>query len=486
MLRSYFSAPFPKAQGFSAYRMPGMLVHLPVIAIFAVIGFWLCVQEPWLLPLLLVYLIIGLYIGRDLAILAHYNPLITIGVLVGAFFLIGAVPGWPRPGPIISAAVTAALALLFAWYVKWRMSDQTEPEPRLHALIRRQDLKAIGAALEGGADPNALHIAAGLPDAAATAIIELLIKAGADVNALADGRAPLRIAAEKGNPALARLLLKRGADPSRPSESGWTPLHSAVAAGEREMMELLLAAGADINARSRGNHSILGEAVRAERLELIPWLLEKGAKPSDSFAMSMLASSRDPRAIESMRRLIDGGARVSDELLVPAATPEMIRFLAAQGARAERLPPDKNPAFVQGDVHNRPERLRALRELGCDLAAADRAGRTVLHSVCNVESAPTLGAMLPVLLPAGLDVNATDEDGETAIYWLVRSVLPYVTGRNIVGLKETLPVETALGWVGLLLDAGANPRIATKAGEDAIALAKRLRAPKAIRKRLER
>jgi ankyrin repeat protein len=456
---SYFSSPFPKAEGFSAYRMPGMLVHLPVIVVFAVIGFWLCVREPWLLPLLLVYAIVGLYVGRDLAILAHYNPLITIVVLVGAFFLVGAVPDWPRPAPSASIAVTAALALLFAWYVKWRMRGETEHEPRLHALVRRQDLKAIAAALESGANPN---------------------------EPAHDDSTPLRLAVEKGNAAIARLLLDRGADARRPGRRGWTPLHAAVHSGDREMMELLLAAGADINA-GRASHSILGEAARAERFDLIPWLLEKGAKAdAETFAMTALAGSRQPRAIETLQRLIQAGARVSDELLMPAATPEMIRFLAAQGARAERLPPDKNPVFVQGDVRNRPERLRALRELGCDLAAADGAGRTVLHYVCNVESAPMLGATLAVLLPAGLDVNATDEDGETAIYWLVKGVLPYVTGRNIVGLKERLPVETAIGWVGLLLDAGADPRVATKAGEDAIALAKRLGAPRAFRKRLER
>src|SRR5260370_42535670 len=74
----YFRAPFPSTQGFSAYRMPGVAVHGPLILSSAVVGFFLCWPHPLLRPLLIFWILAGLYLGRDIAILCHYNPLLTL------------------------------------------------------------------------------------------------------------------------------------------------------------------------------------------------------------------------------------------------------------------------------------------------------------------------------------------------------------------------------------------------------------------------
>jgi ankyrin repeat protein len=397
--------------------------------------------------------------------------------------------------------VTVAVALLFGWYVNWRTGLESEDTPALHWIIRSKNIKAISRALEAGADPNEkdrligrecapLHVAVELSEKAeparVMAAVELLLKHGADINAVSDEGTALQLAVEQGQDAIARGLLALGADPRRGNKHGKTPLHAAVRRGDREMIEALLAAGADINAQHR-DRSVLGEAAWAGHLALIPWLLDKGVKAAlDSYPLQVLASSNDPGALNTMQRLIDLGAPVTDDLLMRAATPEMIRFVAARGARMDRLPPDKNPARVEGDAHNLAERLRALRELGCNLSTADSYGATLLHDVArNVQRMPMLPEVLAEALQAGLDINAADNDGKTALYLMVERLLPYVTGRNIVGLKEKLPVRAAIELVAPLLNAGANPRIATKNGEDAIALAKRLKAPKGFLARLE-
>jgi cytohesin len=498
----YFHSPFPKAEGFSAYRMPGLLVHVPVVLIFASLGAWLCANRPPLYPFFLLYAVLGVYLGRDIAILAHYNGLITIAVLVVAFFLVGALPTWPQWSSVASTAVTAIVAALFGWYVNWRAGMESKDTPALHWLIRSKNRKAIGRALEAGADPNEkdtllgwefapLHVAVALPDkvdpAHVVAIIELLVRAGADLNALSYHHGtPLQLAVEEGKFAIVRALLGLGADPCRSGENDRTPLHAAVQRGERDIIEALLAAGADINAIGRGRN-VLGEAAQSGHLELIPWLLDKGAKAEgETFAMTMLASSTDPRAVQLMQRVIDAGAQVADELLACAATPEMIRLLAAHGARIDRIPALKNPVFARGDAQTLAQRLRALRKLGADLTATDQRRQTVLHRMAlDIKTAAELPAVLAEVLPAGLDINATDDEGKTAIYLLVEGVLPYVTGRGIAGLKKKLPVEAAITLLAPLLEAGADPRIATLKGEDAPALAKRLKAPKALRARLE-
>jgi len=75
---SYFRSPFPSTKGFSAYRMPGAAVHGPLIFAFAFVGFFLCWPHPMLRPLLIVWILAGLYLGRDIAILCHYNALLTL------------------------------------------------------------------------------------------------------------------------------------------------------------------------------------------------------------------------------------------------------------------------------------------------------------------------------------------------------------------------------------------------------------------------
>jgi hypothetical protein len=77
-LLSYFRSPFPSTAGFSAYRTPGVAVHGPLILSSAMLGFFLCWPHPMLRPLLIVWVLAGLYLGRDIAILCHYNPLLTL------------------------------------------------------------------------------------------------------------------------------------------------------------------------------------------------------------------------------------------------------------------------------------------------------------------------------------------------------------------------------------------------------------------------
>jgi hypothetical protein len=68
---------------------------------------------------------------------------------------------------------------------------------------------------------------------------------------------------------------------------------------------------------------------------------------------------------------------------------------------------------------------------------------------------------------------------------MVRTLLPYVIGRNIVGLKEKLPVKDALQPLDALLEAGADPRLPGKDGNDAVAIARQLKAPRPFLDRLE-
>src|SRR5438477_2317850 len=114
---SYFRSPFPSTAGFSAYRMPGMAVHGPFIISFAFLGFCLCWPHAMLRPLLIVWLLAGVYLGRDITILCHYNALLTL-ISWSAFGVIlfnsRAIAGFGVSHVVLAGLLSAAVGAILA------------------------------------------------------------------------------------------------------------------------------------------------------------------------------------------------------------------------------------------------------------------------------------------------------------------------------------------------------------------------------------
>jgi hypothetical protein len=117
---NYFRSPFPSRQGFSAYRFPGPAAHLPLFFIFALTGFLLC--GPGLL--LLIWLIAGLYIGRDVAVFSHYAPVLLLVIwaaMLGLSWGSRAVARFGRNHPE-TCLLLSAIVFLVQVGVAWRMT----------------------------------------------------------------------------------------------------------------------------------------------------------------------------------------------------------------------------------------------------------------------------------------------------------------------------------------------------------------------------
>ena len=85
------------------------------------------------------------------------------------------------------------------------------------------------------------------------AIARALIRHGADVAAVARNPMkvmPLHSAAAAHSGEIVRLLVENGAPPNVPQEGGWVPLHEAAQIGDKEMVKVLLQHGADAQLRS--------------------------------------------------------------------------------------------------------------------------------------------------------------------------------------------------------------------------------------------
>lgn len=182
------------------------------------------------------------------------------------------------------------------WNMPW---DQTA----LMYAARGGHLEAVEVLLEAGAsvsakDQNArdsvgenqpLHHAMASRN---PAVIEALISAGADVNALNTfGDTPLNRAIQENNLDAARLLLKRGATVNLKSKRRCRPPLCAAGRAEipppaiRDFVLLLLEAGADPNAADHLGQTVLFPLVTARDIPneiavpLLEKLLQAGAKP---------------------------------------------------------------------------------------------------------------------------------------------------------------------------------------------------------------
>lgn len=119
-------------------------------------------------------------------------------------------------------------------------------------------------------------------------IIELLIKAKADVNAAnAVGTTPLITAAFFNKASLIKTLIEAGANVNQSDKMGVSPIMYAATNNSREAIDLLLSAGVDINktfvwydARLKGNmkdFTLLAMAATKNDVSLVKYLIGKGA-----------------------------------------------------------------------------------------------------------------------------------------------------------------------------------------------------------------
>ncbi len=242
-----------------------------------------------------------------------------------------------------------------------------------------------------------LHLAALRSDAGT---VETLLARRADANATNHaGATPLHYGI--GDERILRALLAHGANPNAISKAGMTPLLSAVhRADSHAVVRLLVAAGADINVeRSGDRNALLTQAIFGGDRRTVRFLLERGAKPAPS-------ATRD--GISSL------------EMATLVGDVDLVREFLASGVDVN-LPSNffghsLNAAFYS----NHPALAALFIERGADLKMKSRFGHgtpPIVWSAYNEHGESTLARLL---LSHGVEVNATNDAGETALSFALR------------------------------------------------------------------
>lgn len=282
--------------------------------------------------------------------------------------------------------------------------------------------KQVQKAIADGANVNARDICDMTPLMwAATKnndpeVLRILLKAGAQVDAVTNessymgnepGLTALFFAAVNSkNSDKCAVLLEAGADANaKTTYNRHTPFQYAAGVNPCvDILRLLIKAGADVNHSDHIGRTSLMDAVRWNTPEVVSFLLEQGADANKQ--------DYEGESALTLSATCDQWDKMIPLLLKGGADPNRRRKMFNQTAFSY-LCRGVNAGIVE-----------LLIKAGADVKATDNEDNTVLHWACMSQQSKLATGVVDTLLKHGIDANAAGTHGETAMMMAVRYDLP--------------------------------------------------------------
>ncbi len=332
-----------------------------------------------------------------------------------------------------------------------------EPYPEMVEKLLQSGAE-VDAARDDGQTPLIFSCSLGFGDAVKRKqCIALLLGAGADIKAKDKlGRTALHEAAFEGDVEAVKTLLSKGADTEVKDNGGLTPLGAAIAKGNEDIAtflrqsgvtedgattgkliravqegdakqaSLLISQGAGINVRDDRGNSLAALAIGKDGLDMLNQLFMAGADFSgqDGWGRNLISIALN-RFQALVPWLLDHGASMKGKDGVPfslldtglPSTEEEAQILLRAGATVD--PPQGNTSQLMASAVY-PDRVKLLLKLGADPNHKGPGNSTALHSsACGFEGTFSQESV-DLLIAAGADVNARNDEGETPAHEAVR------------------------------------------------------------------
>jgi ankyrin repeat protein len=377
------------------------------------------------------------------------------------------------------------------------------------AAVRSLLKQTVDVNAAQGDGMTALHWAASKDD---VEMAQMLLTAGANVRATTrlGGITPLWLAAQNGNARMIEILLKAGADANAAALTGVTPLMLAAASGKTDAVNILADNKADLNAKDATyGQTPLMFAAAFDRGDAAKLLIKRGADPNIATKVRQPAGrGRGGAPGGNAANAVAGGQRgqreqtnsvsvnqqeranAEDEPREPqepmgGLTPllyaarqgnlETVRALLDSGVDINQLSADKTTPLMMSLINGHFDLAMYLLDRGANPKLATVAGGTPLYRVIDLQWAPKSFYPQP---------NARQE--KVSYLDLMKALLAHVADPNArlgaqlwytgygFELDGVEPAGATPFWraaqVGdveamrLLVEAGADPNIATKEG----------------------
>lgn len=268
---------------------------------------------------------------------------------------------------------------------------------------------------------------------------------------------------------------------------GAPALHT-IPAVTPEMLALLVRRGYDVNTAESGKVQLPADIGTAKLA------LALGMKPTEELAAAVLMND-----VAAAKKLLAADSELAKSPCGPAWSPlclaqsaEMVRALKAAGADLKAVAPGKEgeESLLSGIISRQvagvreAEVVQALIEGGVEVGDAPR----ILHTLCadgyadartaqclisagakpegtelHYAAARGKTALVKLLMENKMDPNAVDADGDTPLHFLIKNSARLTPSG--AGVAECIKA---------LIKGGANPKLKTKDGQNALQLAKSL------------